>query len=106
MSTLKPISAASSLTDLVSVTSSGTSVVFGNAAISAQPGGFFQGSQWPAQTRSAPASSTASTTACPTADLASVTSTFRKRGSEVKSRNLGSSASAVLPPSGLATSTA
>src|SRR6266568_4508276 len=104
MSTLKPSSAASSLTDFVLVTSSGTSVVFGNSAMAGQPGGFFQGSQWPAQTRSAPASSTALTTAWPTGDLASVTSTLRNRGSDVMSRSFGSSASAALLPSGRATS--
>src|SRR5450631_58596 len=97
ISTLKPSSAASSFTDLVSVTSSGTSVVLGNPAIAGQPGGFFQGSQWPAQTLSAPASMVALTTAWPTGDLASVTSTWRKRGSDVMSRSFGSSASAVLP---------
>src|SRR3954466_9799901 len=104
MSTLNPSSAASSLTDLVSVTSSGTSVTFGSSAIAGQPGGFFQGSQWPAQTRSAPASSTAFTTAWPTGDLASVTSTLRNLGSDVKLRSFGSSASAVSPLAGLATS--
>src|SRR5919204_116457 len=55
MSMRPPISPATSLTERELVRSSGSSVTFGIDARRSKPGGFFQGSAYPTQTRSAPA---------------------------------------------------
>ncbi len=72
MSTRPPISPARSFTERELVRSSGTSETCGIADSRSKPGGFFHGSASPAQTRSAPAATTASTIAWPSAVLASV----------------------------------
>ena len=92
MSTLPPISPASSSTDLPLVRSSGTSVTCGSLLMSSKPGSFFHGSAWPTHTMSAPAFTIACTSAWPTAVLPSVTSTLRNFGSLVISLSILSSA--------------
>ena len=97
MSTLPPISPASSLTERPLVRSSGTSVTCGSAVMSSRPRSFFHGSAWPTQTMSAPAFTSACTIAWPTAVLPSVTSTLRNFGSLVISRSILSSAMWAAP---------
>ena len=70
MSTLPPISPASSVTERPLVRSSGTSVTCGSAVMSSKPGSFFHGSAWPTQTMSAPAFTSACTIAWPDRGLA------------------------------------
>ena len=74
--------------------------------MASKPGSFFHGSAWPTQIRSAPALASACTSAWPTADLPSVTSTLRNFGSQPISRSIGSSAIFGVSLSGKAISTA
>ena len=106
ISTRPPISPARSFTARELVRSSGTSETCGSADSRAKPGGFFHGSAWPAQTRSAPAATTASTSAWPSCDLASVIKTLRNFGSQVISRSWRSSAMLAVSFSGIATKAA
>ena len=106
MSTLPPISPASSVTERSLVRSSGTSVTCGSAVMSSMPGNFFHGSAWPTHTMSAPAFTSACTIAWPTAVLPSVTSTLRNFGSLVISRSILSSAMCSPPSAGNPISTA
>ena len=106
MSTLPPISPASSTTDRPSLRSSGTSVTGASAVMSSRPGSFFHGSAWPTQTISAPACTSACTSAWPTAVLPSVTRIFLNRGSLAISRSILSSAMCSLSSGGNPISTA
>src|SRR5437667_149374 len=106
ISTLPPISAASSRTFFESVTSSGSRVTWETLLNASKPENFFHGSAYPTQMSSAPAWASAFTIAWPAAVLPSVTSTLRNFGSQVNSRNCRSFAMLEVSFSGSAASTA
>ena len=105
MSMRAPFCSACSVTDSVSVTSSGTISTRSIRRNASKPGNGFQGSASPTNTIDAPASENAFAIAWPTAVRPSVISTRRNFGSQVISRRCGSSAmfSVSFPGSAIAT---